>query len=66
MLINGGLPDKTKNWIPSSKCLFCTCAPQDIDQIHDDLQPEKAGKLLSQEVDLDLPGSGQHYCLTCA
>lgn len=27
---------------------------------------EKAEKLLNQDVDLDLPGAAQHYCLHCA
>lgn len=27
---------------------------------------ENAGKLLNQQVDLDLPGAAQHYCLHCA
>ncbi|ELT95497.1 hypothetical protein CAPTEDRAFT_132341 [Capitella teleta] len=39
---------------------------KDIDQIHEDMKPGTAAKLLSQEVDLDLPGSGQFYCLHCA
>lgn len=38
---------------------------KDIDQIHADLEPENAAKLLSQN-DPDLPGSGQCYCLQCA
>jgi bud site selection protein 20 len=38
---------------------------KDIDQVHDDLKPDNAAKLLSQR-DPDLPGSGSHYCLTCA
>uniref|UniRef100_A0A1I8A1K4 Zf-C2H2_jaz domain-containing protein n=1 Tax=Steinernema glaseri TaxID=37863 RepID=A0A1I8A1K4_9BILA len=38
---------------------------KDIDQIHEDLVPEKAAKLLNQEVDYDLPGNGQHYCVEC-
>ncbi|GMT25465.1 hypothetical protein PFISCL1PPCAC_16762, partial [Pristionchus fissidentatus] len=38
---------------------------KDIDQIAEDLQPEKAAKLTNQEVDLDLPGDGQHYCIEC-
>ena len=37
-----------------------------IDEIHDDLKPEKRAKLLNQEVDLDKPGQAQHYCVTCA
>ncbi|EDO34998.1 predicted protein, partial [Nematostella vectensis] len=39
---------------------------KDLDQIHEDLKPVKAAKLLSQEVDTDLPGCGQFYCLQCA
>ena len=39
---------------------------KDIDQIHEDLRPENAERLRSQAVDHDLPGLGQHYCLTCA
>lgn len=39
---------------------------KDIDQIHTDLKKENALKLLSQEIDKDLPGSGQHYCVQCA
>ncbi|XP_002742090.1 zinc finger protein 593-like [Saccoglossus kowalevskii] len=39
---------------------------KDIDQIHEDMKPEKADKLLNQEVDHDLPGAGQNYCLHCA
>ncbi|CAJ0937341.1 unnamed protein product, partial [Mesorhabditis belari] len=38
---------------------------KDIDEIHDDLKPKKATKLLNQEVDLDLPGEGQFYCIEC-
>ncbi|XP_003227414.1 zinc finger protein 593 [Anolis carolinensis] len=39
---------------------------RDLDQIHGDMHPEKAAKLLRQEPDPDLPGSAQHYCLHCA
>ena len=39
---------------------------KDLDQIHEDMKPQKAAKLLSQEPDTDLPGSGQFYCLQCA
>ncbi|KAI8501534.1 hypothetical protein Bbelb_208050 [Branchiostoma belcheri] len=39
---------------------------KDVDQVHDDLKPEKASALMNQDVDLDLPGSAQHYCLHCA
>lgn len=37
-----------------------------MDEIHEDMKPENAEKLLHQKVDLDKPGSGQHYCLHCA
>ena len=37
---------------------------RDIDQIQDDVaDPSKAPKF---DLDDDLPGLGQHYCLTCA
>ncbi|XP_053617794.1 zinc finger protein 593 homolog [Plodia interpunctella] len=39
---------------------------KDLDQIDSDLNEENAKKLLNQEVDLDLPGAAQHYCLHCA
>jgi len=39
---------------------------KDLDQIHEDLRPENADRLRNQDIDHDLPGSGQHYCLTCA
>ena len=39
---------------------------KDIDEIHEDLKPKRAEKLLNQDIDLDKPGSAQHYCLTCA
>ncbi|XP_070384772.1 zinc finger protein 593-like isoform X2 [Dermacentor albipictus] len=39
---------------------------KDIDQIHIDMQPEKAERLLNQEVDYDMPGDAQFYCLHCA
>ena len=38
---------------------------KDIDQIHEDLKPENASKLQSQN-DPDLPGAGQFYCLQCS
>ncbi|CAD6198160.1 unnamed protein product [Caenorhabditis auriculariae] len=38
---------------------------KDYDQIHEDLKPEKAAKLMNQEIDLDLPGDGQFYCIEC-
>ena len=39
---------------------------KDLDQIQEDMRPEKADGLLNQEVDLDKPGAAQHYCLHCA
>lgn len=39
---------------------------RDLDQIHHDMLPENATKLLRQELDPDLPGNAQHYCLHCA
>jgi len=30
------------------------------------MQPKNAAKLKSQECDMDLPGSGQYYCIHCA
>ncbi|XP_028169037.1 zinc finger protein 593 homolog [Ostrinia nubilalis] len=39
---------------------------KDLDQIDVDIKEENAEKLLNQDVDLDLPGSAQHYCLHCA
>ena len=38
---------------------------KDIDQIQEDLKPENASKLQSQN-DPDLPGAGQFYCLQCS
>lgn len=51
---------------------------KDYDQLHEDMKPQKAKKLLNQEVsfifilvirqiqiDLDLPGDGQFYCIEC-
>uniref|UniRef100_A0A8C7NXU3 Zinc finger protein 593 n=1 Tax=Oncorhynchus mykiss TaxID=8022 RepID=A0A8C7NXU3_ONCMY len=37
-----------------------------LDQIHADMKPSVAAKLLKQEVDYDVTGSAQHYCLHCA
>ncbi|CAB3222142.1 unnamed protein product [Arctia plantaginis] len=39
---------------------------KDLDQIDEDLKEGKSEKLLNQDVDLDLPGAAQHYCLHCA
>mmetsp|Transcript_13881 Transcript_13881/g.12595 ORF Transcript_13881/g.12595 Transcript_13881/m.12595 type:complete len:124 (-) Transcript_13881:65-436(-) len=41
--------------------------PKDIDQIQDDIKYiNDTGKSLTIEPNEDLPGLGQHYCLTCA
>ncbi|KAI8979062.1 hypothetical protein BDF20DRAFT_867427 [Mycotypha africana] len=39
---------------------------RDLDQIHDDLKPENVEKIKHKEIDTDLPGLGQHYCVECA
>ncbi|ORX57428.1 hypothetical protein DM01DRAFT_1334051 [Hesseltinella vesiculosa] len=39
---------------------------RDLDQIHDDVKPENAAKLNAQDIDTDLPGMAQHYCVECA
>lgn len=39
---------------------------RDLDEIHGDLRPENAARLLRQEPDPDLPGCAQFYCLHCA
>ncbi|XP_032357221.1 zinc finger protein 593 [Etheostoma spectabile] len=39
---------------------------KDLDQIHSDMKPDTATKLLNQEVDYDVTGCAQHYCLHCA
>lgn len=39
---------------------------KDLDQIHEDMIPKNATKLLDQDIDLDKPGSAQFYCLHCA
>ena len=37
-----------------------------LDEIDSDLKPKIAESLLNQEIDFDLPGKGQNYCLHCA
>ncbi|KAH8029088.1 hypothetical protein MRX96_037980 [Rhipicephalus microplus] len=39
---------------------------KDLDQIHVDMQPDNAERLLNQEADYDMPGEAQFYCLHCA
>ena len=39
---------------------------KDLDQIVEDLQPEKLLKFKNPETDENLPGLGQFYCVFCA
>lgn len=39
---------------------------KDLDEILEDLKPEKITKVMNQEVDIDLPGDGQFYCVECS
>ncbi|KYQ92911.1 hypothetical protein DLAC_05504 [Tieghemostelium lacteum] len=39
---------------------------KDIDQIYEELQPGKLEKHSKFEVDPDLPGLGQHFCIHCS
>ncbi len=39
---------------------------KDLDLIHEDLKPENKSKLENQNIDEDLPGLGQYYCIDCA
>ncbi|KAJ1662634.1 hypothetical protein IW140_001064 [Coemansia sp. RSA 1813] len=39
---------------------------KDLDQIQEDLKPENKARLLSQELDEELPGLGQFYCVECS
>lgn len=39
---------------------------KDIDQIQDEMKAVADGTYKPQEIDPDLPGLGQFYCLTCA
>ncbi|XP_040280168.1 zinc finger protein 593 [Bufo bufo] len=55
--------DKKKN---ISKLWKTKRRVKDIDQIHEDLRPENARRLLNQEIDYGLPGNAQHYCIHCA
>ncbi|PWA22578.1 hypothetical protein CCH79_00015133 [Gambusia affinis] len=55
--------DKKKNIAKKWKTKRRT---KDLDQIHSDMKPETAAKLLRQDVDYDVTGCAQHYCLHCA
>ncbi len=39
---------------------------KDLDQILEDAIPENFSKLKHQEIDGDLPGLAQHYCVACS
>merc|ERR1712241_129166 len=40
---------------------------RDLDEVESDmLAPEKKSRLLNQELDLDVTGGAQHYCLHCS
>ncbi|KAK5577366.1 hypothetical protein RB653_002307 [Dictyostelium firmibasis] len=39
---------------------------KDIDQIFDEIQPETVDKFSKFEVDPDLPGMGQNFCIHCS
>ena len=39
---------------------------KDLDQVLDDAKPEAFEKLKHQDVDLDMPGLAQFYCVACA
>ncbi|EEB10718.1 zinc finger protein, putative [Pediculus humanus corporis] len=39
---------------------------KDLDEINEDLKPEKVSSLLHQEIDLNKPGCAQFYCIHCA
>jgi 4-hydroxybenzoate polyprenyltransferase len=39
---------------------------KDLDQVQDEVAAVLAGKPKALPVDEDLPGLGQHYCLTCS
>ncbi|KAG7197914.1 hypothetical protein KM043_016153 [Ampulex compressa] len=39
---------------------------KDLDEINEDLKEENVANLINQEIDLEKPGAGQHYCVHCA
>ncbi|XP_068195320.1 zinc finger protein 593 isoform X2 [Antennarius striatus] len=59
-------PGKPKSGKKIAKTLKTKRKTKDLDQIHSDMKPETAAKLLNQEVDYDVTGCAQHYCLHCA
>lgn len=39
---------------------------KDHDQIHKDLKLKNAFELINQQIDHDVPGAAQNYCIHCA
>ncbi|KAF2070610.1 hypothetical protein CYY_008067 [Polysphondylium violaceum] len=39
---------------------------KDIDQIYNEIQPENIEKYTKIEIDPELPGMGQHFCIHCS
>lgn len=65
-----GKPQRSKRTHKNIKDFKKKCRTRkktkDIDQIHDDMKPNKIDSYLHQIIDPDLPGEGQFYCVTCA
>ncbi|OLY81050.1 Zinc finger protein 593 [Smittium mucronatum] len=53
-----GIKDVTKKYRLKRKT-------KDLDQIQQDLMPENKEKIENADLDADLPGQGQHYCIEC-
>ncbi|KAL5111869.1 hypothetical protein TcWFU_003938 [Taenia crassiceps] len=53
--------------MPRSSALKVKYRRRDLDQIHEDLEPENVHKRLraATETDPEKPALGQHYCLPC-
>eukprot|EP00730_Choanoeca_flexa_P016929 TRINITY_DN8085_c0_g1_i4.p1 TRINITY_DN8085_c0_g1~~TRINITY_DN8085_c0_g1_i4.p1 ORF type:complete len:141 (+),score=7.81 TRINITY_DN8085_c0_g1_i4:129-551(+) len=47
------------------KCAWSSSRPL-FEQIHEDFEEENLAKIMKPEVDGDLPGLGQFYCIHCA
>ncbi|XP_056624012.1 zinc finger protein 593 [Triplophysa dalaica] len=56
---NGSKKNIAKQWKTKRRT-------KDLDQIHVDMIPVNSVKLLKQEVDFDVTGCAQNYCLHCA
>ena len=69
-------PNEAMQWLRNVTTFYAGFIPgasgyvnsmfNDLDQIHDDLKPENIDKKKHQEIDTDLPGLGQFYCVECA